>query len=346
VECPSHVNIPALVLKHKQLLAERGRLGLRERMLLHVRPMGRMGSRLAPLANALMGWHPLRGLLERVGGIRRDAPLPDFTADRLAEGRRVRVPVTRCSVAYFAGCFELFNESDIARAALEILAALGCDVVIPTQRCCGIPKISAGNVKGALKDMRFNLGVLAPLVEAGYTVTSGCPSCVLTLTDDYPELAQGDDRARLVAEHTKDLHSLILDLFEESDGRDKELFNPWDGRRVAYHAPCHLRAAGRGDVPRRLLERMLGMKFVVTSATCCGMGGTYGLKSANAETSALIAQEAFDRIKAAGADAVVTSCGMCRTQLAAGTGLPVYHPMQLLAESLKESSKFKVQSSK
>ena len=346
VECPSHVNIPALVLKHKQLLAERGRLGLRERMLLHVRPMGRMGSFAAPLANALMGWPPLRGVLERVCGIHRDAPLPDFATDRISEGHRVSVPVTRCSVAYFAGCFELFNESDIARAALEVMAAMGCEVVIPAQRCCGIPKISAGNVKGALKDMRFNLGVLAPLVEAGYTVTSGCPSCVLTLTDDYPELAQGDDRARQVAEHTKDLHSFLLDLEEESDGRDKELFKPWNGRRIAYHAPCHLRAAGKGEVPRRLLERMLGLKFAVTNATCCGMGGTYGLKSKNAEISAHIAREAFDRIKASGAEAIVTSCGMCRTQLAAGTGLPVYHPMQLLAEALKDSSKLQVQSSK
>ncbi|MCX5654867.1 MAG: anaerobic glycerol-3-phosphate dehydrogenase subunit C [Planctomycetota bacterium] len=346
VECPSHVNVPALVLKHKQLLAERGRLGLRERMLLHVRPMGRMGSLVAPVANAVMGWHPVRCLLERLGGIRRDAPVPSFETDRIAEGQRVDVPVTRCSVAYFAGCFELFNESDIARATLAVLGALGCEVIIPTQRCCGIPKISAGNVKGALKDMRFNLGVLAPLVEAGYTVTSGCPSCVLTLTDDYPELAQDDDRGRLVAEHTKDLHTLILDLDEASDGRDKDLFNPWNGRRLAYHAPCHLRAAGKGDVPRRLLEKMLGLKFVVTNATCCGMGGTYGLKSKNAETSALIAKEAFDRIKASGAEAVVTSCGMCRTQLAAGTGLPVYHPMQLLAEALKGGSKLQVQSSK
>jgi len=346
VECPSHVNIPALVLKYKQLLAERGRLGLRDRMLLHVRPMGRLGSLLAPAANALMGWHPVRGLLESLGGIRRDAPMPSFETDRISEGKRVTVPVTRCSVAYFAGCFELFNDSDIARAALEVLAAMGCEVVIPTQRCCGIPKISAGNVKGALKDMRFNLGVLAPLVEAGYTVTSGCPSCVLTLTDDYPELAQGDDRGRQVAEHTKDLHSLLLDLNEENDGRDKELFKPSSGRRLAYHAPCHLRAAGKGDVPRRLLEQMLGLKFAVTNATCCGMGGTYGLKSANAETSALIAKEAFDRIKASGAEAVVTSCGMCRTQLAAGTGLPVYHPIQLLAEALKGSSKLQVQGSK
>jgi FAD/FMN-containing dehydrogenase/Fe-S oxidoreductase len=346
VECPSHVNIPGLVLKHKEHLTERGHLTLREKMLLQVRPMGRIGSRLAPLANALLGWRPMRGILESLGGVNRHAPLPRFSRERAAEGQRISVPVTRSSVAYFAGCFELFNESDIARKALEVLAAVGCDVVIPAQRCCGIPKISAGDVQGALKDMRYNLNVLAPLVEAGYTVTSGCPSCVLTLTDDYPELAEGDDRARLVADHTRDLHVLLWDLNEESEGRDKQRFRPWTGKRLAYHAPCHLRAAGRGEAPRRLLERLLGVKFTVTNATCCGMGGTYGLKSKNAETSALIARESFDRILGSGAEAVVTPCGMCRTQLAAGTGLPVYHPMELLAQSLEGSSKFKVQSSK
>ncbi|MBM4020118.1 MAG: anaerobic glycerol-3-phosphate dehydrogenase subunit C, partial [Planctomycetes bacterium] len=338
VECPSHVNIPGLVLKHKEHLAARGRLGLREKMLLHVRPMGRIGSRLAPLANAVFGWRPVRAVLERVSGVHREAPLPRFAPRRVTEGRRIDVPVTRCSVAYFAGCFELFNQSDVARAALAVLGALGCDVVIPAQRCCGIPKISAGDVRGALKDMRYNLEVLAPLVEAGYAVTSGCPSCVLTLTDDYVELAEGQERARLVAEHTSDVHALILGLNEESENRDKALFRPWAGPRLAYHAPCHLRAAGRGDVPRLMLEALLGLKFTVTSATCCGMGGTYGLKSKNAETSAMIAREAFQRIRASGAEAVVTSCGMCRTQLAQGTGLPVHHPMELLAQSLTRAT--------
>jgi hypothetical protein len=116
--------------------------------------------------------------------------------------------------------------------------------------------------------------------------------------------------------------------------------------------------AGRGPVSRwgdlaefvqaaeLLLDKLLGAKFVVANSTCCGMGGTYGLKSKNAETSAAIAKESFDRIRAAGAEAVVTSCGMCRTQLAAGTGLPVYYPMELLAESLRDSPGSEVQGSK
>jgi FAD/FMN-containing dehydrogenase/Fe-S oxidoreductase len=374
VECPSHVNVPGLVLRHKEHLAARGRLGLRDRMMLNVRLMGRVGSAVAPVANALLRWRPIRGLMQALGGIRRDAPMPSFTSRPLKVGpmaarqdgvppREAREEVARRvsdlpreersapRIAYFAGCFELFNESQIGRASIRVLNALGCEVVIPAQRCCGIPKISAGNVKGALKDMRFNLETLAPLAEAGYTIVSGCPSCVLTLTDDYRELADAETaaggpaaadesaRARLVAEHTRDVQSLVMELADALAAKgDSPLCSKADSpllkKRLAYHAPCHLRAAGRGDVPRLMIEKLLGIEFVITNAKCCGMGGTYGLKSKNAAVAGAIAQETFDRIRAAGAEAVVTSCGMCRTQLAAGTGLPVYHPMELLAEAL------------
>jgi FAD/FMN-containing dehydrogenase/Fe-S oxidoreductase len=330
VECPSKVNVAGLVLRHKEVLAARGRLGFMDKLILNVRPMGRMGSMLAPVANAMIRWRPVRSMMG-VAGINPNAPMPTFARDRLKEGEKTAVEQPSCRVAYFAGCFELFNESDIGRASLRVLQSLGCEVFIPGQRCCGIPKISAGDVKGALADMRFNLAVLAPLVEAGYTVAAGCPSCVLTLAEDYPELAQGDDRARLVSKHTKDVQSLVMELAENWKGQATPSFAT---KKLAYHAPCHLRAAGRGTEPRQMLERLVGAKFVMSNLSCCGMGGTFGLKTRNAEVSEKIGREVFERIRASGAEAVVTSCGMCRTQLAAGTGLPVYHPMELLAEAL------------
>ena len=333
VECPSRVDVPGLVLKHKEHLAGRGHLGLRDRMMLKVRPMGRLGSLAAPLSNWMMGLSPVRAAMEAMGGIGRRAALPRFARERLPEDTRVAAADPACSVAYFAGCFELFNESGIGRAALGVLEALGCEIVVPRQKCCGIPKISAGDTPGALDDMRYNLDVLAPLAEAGYTIVSGCPSCVLTLTEDYRELSGGDPRAALVAEHTRDVHDLVEEL---AAGR-LPVESPWKARRLAYHAPCHLRAAGRGDQPRRLLERMLGLRFAVANDKCCGMGGTYGLKASSAAVSEAIAKETFDRILASGAEGVVTSCGMCRTQLAQGTGLPVYHPMEILADVLSSA---------
>jgi glycerol-3-phosphate dehydrogenase subunit C len=246
-------------------------------------------------------------------------------------------PVQAASrVAYFAGCFELFNEPHVGRAAVRVLEALGCRVLVPEQRCCGIPKISAGDAAGAVADMRANLDILAPLVQAGWTVTSGCPSCLLTLVEDYPDMAVEDDRARRVAAAVRDVHVLIEELAAGEGAR--ALFGaaaaPWRGKRLAYHAPCHLRAAGRGLQPKRLLERLLGIEFAAVTDTCCGMGGTFGLKARHADLSRAIAEPVLEKVRAAGAEAVVTSCGMCRTQLAHGTGLPAYHPLEILAGAL------------
>lgn len=338
VECPSHVNIPGLVLKHKEHLAAHGLLPWRERMMLKVRLMGRVGSLTAPLANKMLSWGPVRRMMEVLGGVRREAPLPAFAAGAIREGETVAADrEAGCRVAYFAGCFELFNESKIGRDALAVLGALGCEVFIPEQKCCGIPKISAGDAPGAVADMRFNLDRLAPLADGGYVITSGCPSCVLTLTEDYPEMAQDDPRAGRVADATADVHALVERLIADPNRRGGPMLpvaGPWQTQRLAYHAPCHLRAAGRGEVPKRLLEKALGIKFVVTNAKCCGMGGTYGLKAKNADISEAISREAVDAIRAGRPDAIVTSCGMCRTQLAHATGLPVLHPMELLAAAL------------
>jgi glycerol-3-phosphate dehydrogenase subunit C len=286
------------------------------------------------VSNWVLGWRPMRKLMDTQGGVSAGAAMPAFARHAVKEGTHAGDGAKGLKVAYFAGCFEIFNEPGITRDALKVLEALGCDVLIPNQHCCGIPKISAGDAQGALDDMRYNLAVLVPLVEAGYTVTSGCPSCVLTLVDDYPDMAAGDARAQRLASNVRDLHDLVAEMLAKSPGAAGVFGeSPWKGRRLAYHAPCHLRAAGKGEQPRRLLEKTLGLTFVVSNLKCCGMGGTFGIKSANAEMSQAIAKETVDRILAAKPEVLVTSCGMCRTQLEKQTGLPVYHPMELLAEA-------------
>ena len=334
VECPSRVNIPGLVLKHKEHLGRTGHIPWAEKMMLKVRLVGRLGSLAAPVSNWMLGWRPMRKLMDKVGGVSAGAAMPAFARSAVKEGTRVGEGAAGRKIAYFAGCFEIFNEPGITRDALKVLEALGCDVLIPNQHCCGVPKISAGDARGALDDMRYNLTELVPLIEAGYTVTSGCPSCVLTLADDYPDMAEGDARAGHLASNVRDLHDLVEEMLANSpDAAARFGGSPWKGRRLAYHAPCHLRAAGKGEQPRRLLEKTLGLTFAVSNLKCCGMGGTFGIKSANTATSDAIARETVDHILAAKPEAIVTSCGMCRTQLEKQTGLPVYHPMELLAEA-------------
>ena len=46
-----------------------------------------------------------------------------------------------------------------------------------------------------------------------------------------------------------------------------------------------------------------------------------------------VGEPLFEKFKQAEIDAVVTESSVCKIQLAEGTGLPVYHPLQLLKKS-------------
>lgn len=335
VECPSGVDVPALMLVEKAHWARHKGLPLADKLFSRPRLMGKLGSLLAPLSNALAGTRLVRALGRKVAGI-ADRQLPRFAADNL-EGYAMPAgsPGGR-KVALFAGCFELFNDPASGRALVDVLAALDCEVILPEQRCCGLPAYTSGNRDRALKDMVFNVGVLAPLAEAGYDIVSGCPSCVLSLKEDYPAMLEGNDDAARMAAAVHDATDYVARLLAE---RSDVPLGPsgMSGKRLAYHSPCHLRALRLGNTPKTLLERA-GLRFELVNTTCCGMGGAFGLKQQNLELSMKIAEPFFRRLKESAIEVVVTPCGMCKTQIEGATGLRVVHPLELLAEVLRSAA--------
>jgi FAD/FMN-containing dehydrogenase/Fe-S oxidoreductase len=332
VECPSGVDTPALMLAEKTLRMDRDGPTLADRMFTHAHLAGRLGSLTAPLSNRIAGWPLVRRINRRLAGI-ADRSLPPFDRPSLDKYPLPSPPDPRHRVALFAGCFGLFNDPAGGRALVDVLGAMGCEVILPQQRCCGLPAYTSGMREAALKDMRFNADILAPLVEAGYDIVSGCPSCVLSLKEDYPD-ALGTDAARTVAARVYDASAYVARLLDQRDDLPRT-GHAFAGKRLAYHAPCHLRAMGQGLVPQEVLARAGGLRFALVNTACCGMGGTFGMKDSNHAISLKIAEDVFARLKAAEVEAVVTPCGMCKTQIETGTGLTVYHPMQVLAEIMR-----------
>jgi len=74
---------------------------------------------------------------------------------------------------------------------------------------------------------------------------------------------------------------------------------------------------------------------IIETGTCCGMGGTFGLKAGplGYELSMAVGKPLFDKFLQAKVDAIVTESSVCAIQLAEGTGLPVYHPLELMGLS-------------
>jgi Fe-S oxidoreductase len=83
--------------------------------------------------------------------------------------------------------------------------------------------------------------------------------------------------------------------------------------------------------------RRAGWEVQEIDAGCCGMAGSFGYESEHLELSLRIAESrllpAVRRATAAGQ--TVCAAGMsCRTQIADGTGVRPWHPIQAVAAAL------------
>ena len=94
---------------------------------------------------------------------------------------------------------------------------------------------------------------------------------------EYPRIVESED-ARKVAVNCLDIHQYLMTLHER--GELKTDFGRIE-MKVGYHAPCHLRSLGVSSEPVDLMNLIPGIKVEKYSDKCCGMGGTYGLKSKN-----------------------------------------------------------------
>jgi glycolate oxidase iron-sulfur subunit len=207
-------------------------------------------------------------------------------------------------VAYFIGCGTNFQVPDAGEAAMRVLHAGGCEIVVAEHVCCGLPPYSYGDVEAAEKLIERNVGVLRDM-ECDYIVGE-CGSCTAFLRK-YADLAGPNGQA---------LAAKVRDFTEVAQGLDlPRLHEPL---RVTYHDPCHLvRGAGVRDQPRELLRRV-GCELVELEEAdwCCGGAGTYNIM--HPELSLATLERKMRNIAATGAPVVATACPSCIIQLRFG----------------------------
>ncbi len=189
----------------------------------------------------------------------------------------------------------------IGFAALELLEAAGCDVVVPAaQTCCGQPGYNSGDRGSALALARK---VVAEFENCEYVVApSG--SCAGMIRTHYPDLfgdlAEERDRAARLCAKTYELTDFLVNVakLERVPG---ELH-----ARVTYHDSCSgLRELGVKRQPRELLAKVKGvaMTEMTQPEQCCGFGGTFAIKFGDISTR--LAERKCADVEATGADAVV-----------------------------------------
>ncbi len=349
VQCPYtprdkhewQLDFPKLVHRHRAIHGrERGKT-LRERMLGDPDRAGKMARLSFGFANAANRSRPLRVLMEKAVGIHRDKKLPDFAREPFdawaAKNGYVR-PEAGGEVVLFQTCFVQHNQPELGRDTLEVLRANGVDVrVARGLECCGMPAWEHGDLASLRRQARRDLDLLVPFVERGAKVLAVNPTCSMMMRREWPELLEGRDRERAgrLAPAVMDPSEYLWSIRNEPRFNGSFKSAP-PGGRVAYHAPCHLRAQGVGFKGRDLLRRIPGVTVAVTVMECCGHDGTFAMTVEGFEPSKRIGQKAFDGMAAGGAETWVTDCPLAALQFEQHAGRRPLHPMTVLARAYRE----------
>jgi Fe-S oxidoreductase len=357
LECPSHVDVPKLMLEAKAAHAAEHGLDRTDWVLARVGVFSALGSTFALAANQLLRGPISRWVLEKFFGVARGRRLPPFArrsflrlarrwgwtkkesvvrspwsvAEAAAAGRSGATDHglrTTDSVALFIDIFANYHDPQIAEAAVRVLRHNGVNVFVPPgQRSCGMEALAQGDVETARELARINLRVFADLAREGYRIVCTEPTAALTLRHDYLDLIDDPDAA-LVAGRAVELTTYLGEL--HARGRLRTDFRPLE-LPLGHHVPCHVKALGAPPAGPGLLALIPGVKVHTIDVSCSGMAGTYGLRAESYETSLAAGRPMFDELRRPRVLFGSTECSACRMQMEEGSGKRTLHPVQYLA---------------
>ena len=347
--CPSGVRYDVLIEQTRARLEKESPRGVFDRlhreMLFAFLPYP---GRLRALAGLLLVYSKsglqwlvrASGLLKLLPGRVRqlDALLPPVRPSGFSELPQ-RVPAVgprRARVGLVAGCVQRVFFPDVNRATLSVLAAEGCEVVVPAgQGCCGALSIHAGREAESLD---FARNLIASFETAGeldaiLVNAAGCGSNL----KDYGRLFAKDPQW---ASRASDFRAKVRDVTEFLAKLPPVAERHPIAARVAYHDSCHLaHAQGITQQPRELLRGIpeLTLLEVPDGDQCCGSAGIYNL--VEPESADQIGERKVDNILKTKADFLASANPGCTLQIAKflrerGVKLPAAHPIEILDASI------------
>lgn len=327
--CPAEIDMPFMIAEVKQRGRDSRPPTKSERAMMAADRFAALGSLFAPIANPLLSNAAFRVLLEKITGLDRRRILPKFNRRPYTRRHKNHVrtsgtPVKR-KVALFVDIYANYNAPELAEQAVALLEAAGCEVVLPPQKPSGYPFIAYGDLNSARELAKYNVARLAPYAREGCTIVALEPTAVYVLAKSYPKLLPDNAEADLVADHSRELFDCLMDW--ETPPADR----PLAGRRFGVHCSCHQRPLGSATSAVAWLERRGATVERIETGTCCGMGGTFGMKEGllGYDLANTVGEPLFNLFKASGVEMIATESSVCRLHLLQGTGLPVSHPLEI-----------------
>ncbi len=258
----------------------------------------------------------LNTLVKKLAGVAPQRAMPAFATQTFRgwfEARALKHEGLRGGdrVILWADTFSNHFNPSVAIAAVEVLEAAGCEVIIPQRGlCCGRPLYDFGLLDRAKEQLNEILVALADEINAGTPLIGLEPACLGTFKDellnffpDHPAAVRLSKQAVLFSDY--------LLTREQWQPRTLQV-------KAIVHGHCHQKSLFGMTGESRLLKK-LGVDFKMLDSGCCGMAGSFGFKPEHYEVSISAGEKGglLPAVRAADADTLIITNGYsCREQIA------------------------------
>jgi len=265
-----------------------------------------------------------------------------FGPEAVDQGKAIVLPAQgerRYRVGMVLGCVQRLFNPEVNSATLRVLAANGCEVVIPkSQECCGALTHHQGQEQQTQALARDMIDCFQDqALDAVLINASGCGHSL----KEYGEILKDDDRygekAQTFAAQVKDVQEFLATV-----GLTAPLHPLADSPvTIAYQDACHMIHGQKIYFqPRQLLRQIpeVSLREPIDGGLCCGSAGVYNILQP--EIAAELGQQKVKNLLNTGADLIASANIGCFVQIShhlekQGKTLPVLHPMQLLDRSIR-----------
>jgi FAD/FMN-containing dehydrogenase/Fe-S oxidoreductase len=294
----------------------------------------RVAAFLPGLANFFTQTPGLRDIAKSIVGISPRRQIPAFAGQSFRSWFRKRQSQKNETfraqpVMLWPDTFNNYFHPETAIAAVEVLEAAGCRVILPQGRvCCGRPLYDFGMLDRAKKLLLDTIETLAPEIAAGTPIVVLEPSCASVFRDEILNFFPDDGRA-----HRLSSQVLLLSEFLEKKAHDFSV--PKIGGRALVHGHCHHKSLMKMTDEESVLRR-LGVDFQTPAPGCCGMAGAFGFEKEKYDVSLAIGElELLPALRNAPSDWLIIADGFsCREQIRQCTGRNVLHLAEVLRMAL------------
>ena len=338
-ECPSNVDMAKLKAEFLQHYYDANGVPFRAKLIANFTAAAKLGSIAPRLYNAFVGNIVTGSMVKLFSGFALKRSMPSLSIQTLATWYKkyYTAPLHPKKTVYlFCDEFTNYNDAPIGIKAIQLLTALGYEVIIPNHEESGRTWLSKGLVREAKKIANKNIELLSALVNEATPLIGLEPSAILTFRDEYPDLANDENvlAAKQLAAHTYFIDEFIAKEIEA--GRITKNQFTQNNKSILLHGHCQQKAIGSLSDSVKVLSFPTNYAVETIPSGCCGMAGSFGYEKEHYEVSMNIGELVlFPKVRANKNACTIAAPGTsCRHQIKDGTGEKALHTVEVLYDAL------------